>query len=75
MRQGKRNQKCQLQKILKIIFFLSIQSLTAEYLVPNIGIAVWLLYIISLVYADAIHIVIIIIAVKNNLTAHSHQTL
>ena len=32
-----------------------IYSLTAEYLVPNIGTAVWLLSIISQVYADAIY--------------------
>ena len=38
---------------------LSIYSLTAEYLVPNIGKAVWLLYSISQVYAYAIYIVIL----------------
>ena len=41
---------------------LSISSLTTEYLIPNMGLAVWLLYIISQVYADAVFIVIIIIA-------------
>ena len=39
------------------IFLLSIYSLTAEYLAPNIGTAVWFLYIISQVYADAIYVI------------------
>ena len=37
-------------------------NITAEYLVPNIGMAVWLVHIISQVYADAIFMVIIIMA-------------
>ena len=49
--------------IIYIFFVLSIYCLTAEYLEPNIGTAVGLLYIISQVYADAIYIVTIIIAV------------
>ena len=48
--------------LLVVIFFPSIYSLNAEYLVPNIGMAVWLPYIISQVYADALYIVIIIIS-------------
>ena len=36
------------------LFILSINRLTAEYLVPNRGTAIWLRYIISQVYADAI---------------------
>ena len=48
---------------LDYFFVPSIYSLTAEYLVPNTGTAVWLLYIISQLYADAIYIFIIIEAV------------
>ena len=44
-------------------FVLFIYRFTAEYLVPNIGTPVWLLFIISQVYADDIYIVYIIIAV------------
>ena len=52
----KRREIREKKRMVKVNFFvLSIYSLTAEYLVPNIGMAFWLLYIISHFNADGIY--------------------